>query len=132
MRLTKIAGALYLVFGVGHLGPALLGTRAFWLQTARSGWWNQVPPPWELENVEGQRNFWATVGSAGAPSILIGLMILDLVRRNVSVSPFVGWATLAYALIASTVAPVGGFWMLLVPGAILVFVSARARAKLET
>ncbi|WP_416379044.1 DUF6463 family protein [Bosea sp. (in: a-proteobacteria)] len=67
--------------------------------------------------------FWATLGSAAGPLMILGAWIVWLARQGQTVPRFVGWSLMLWALAASVVMQPSGFPLAVLIGAALVLAS---------
>ena len=119
--MVEVAGYLLIFVGVGHLLLSTSGTRQLWAMIVAAGWWDAVrlEPRSEAEK-DRALGFWATAGSFGVMTIILGALVASLARNDVQVPGWLGFALLGYGLLAASVATRGGFWGFLAPGAILI------------
>ena len=114
--MTRLAARACVFIAVAHLLLSLAGAAPIWGDMIRTGLWHAVPAPWLGQQLERQTVFWTGVGSFAVPLLLLGFTI----ERAGRAPRALGWALLAYALAASVLAPVGGFWTLLLPAMLLI------------
>lgn len=127
---VRWAGRILLFLGTLHL--VVIGaqnTRYFgdWFTGAL---WGQ--PREEFIHPAGAGGaFWATVGSFAVPLILLGVLVLDLARREVAVPPLIGWALAAWALVGAAIMEPTPMILLLVPAVVLIRAAAQDRPRSE-
>lgn len=121
--MIKLAGRLLMGIAVIHLVLALSGTLGFWQGVAAEGFWNTVRPPWQRELLDRQLDFWVVVGGFAIPLFILGYLITWLAARNLPLPRALGWSLLAFALLASILAPVSGFWFIIIPAIMLLLQS---------
>jgi hypothetical protein len=100
---------------VGILHVIVLGKDALphvpdWLRLQL--WTDEHWRPFEAQRLDiltSNAAFWATVGSFAVPMILLGALVIWLDRRGLPVPAFVGWALLAWFIVASLIIEASGF-----------------------
>lgn len=116
---SKIAGILIILGGVGHLLPSLVGTFKIWIRVLEEGWWNKIPPPWTITEIEMQKAFWVVWGSFALPFLIVGALILWLTNQEIKIPKFISLGLLGYAVITTTLMPTSGMWILLISAILL-------------
>lgn len=117
---AKLAGFILIGDAVGHLVLSFVGTVQAWRSIAAAGFWNTIPPPWTLSHLALQRVFWAEVGSFALPLLILGSFTIWTVRRGQVIPRFLGWSVLFFAVLTCILAPVGGFWPVLLAALLLI------------
>jgi Family of unknown function (DUF6463) len=123
MNRVRFAARACMLIAVIHTLIALTGSLGILAEMAQGGFWNTVPAPWVHEHLETQLVFWASLGSFATPLFLLGAL-LEWIGRAPA---FLGWSLLGFALVTALLAPIGGFWTLLIP-AVALIVNARETA----
>lgn len=118
--MVQVAGLLLVLLGAGHLVGATLGSGAQWRSIFRASPWNSVPPPWTDDDLARQKAFWTSAGSFAGPCIVLGGLLVWLGDQPVAIPGWIGWALGGWALLGCVLAPRGGFWLALVPSALLI------------
>ena len=121
MNRVRLAARACMLIAVTHTLLALTGSLGILSYMAQAGLWNTVPAPWIHQHLETQLVFWASLGSFAMPLFLLGAVLEWIGQAPV----FLGWSLLGFALITALLAPISGFWTLLIP-AVLLIVDARA------
>ncbi|MEV6957299.1 DUF6463 family protein [Streptomyces sp. NPDC051183] len=78
-------------------------------------------------HAESASLFWALPGGFVIPLLLLGLLLSHMARTDQKVPPYVGWAIAAWVLPAAWILGPSGFLLGLVPAALLILASRRAR-----
>ena len=117
----QLAGYMLIAVAAGHLLLSARGTRQIWSRIAQARWWNTV----RLEPVTGEEfvrssAFWATAGSFGVPTLLLGASVVWASGHGLEPPAWLGWGLLGWGLIAAPVAAKGGFWQVIVPAVLLI------------
>ena len=121
----ELAGYLLIVFAVGHLLLSINGTRQIWSRIAQARWWNTVRlRPETGEEFVRSSAFWATAGSFGVPTLLLGASVVWASGHGLEPPAWLGWGLLGWALIAAPIAAKGGFWPVIVPAVLLIAAAA--------
>ncbi|MFG2986127.1 DUF6463 family protein [Streptomyces sp. NPDC048258] len=90
--------------------------------------WNQ--PREEFIHPAGAAGaFWVTIGSFAVPLILLGVLVLDLARREVTVPPVIGWALAAWGVVGAAILEPTPMILLLVPAVLLIRAAAQDRPR---
>ena len=117
----ELAGYLLIVVGAGHVLLSAHGTHRCWSRIAQAGWWNAVRlRPETGEEFVRSSAFWATAGSFGVPTLLLGASVVWASGHGLEPPAWLGWGLLGWGLIAAPVAAKGGFWPLIVPSVLLI------------
>lgn len=129
--MQKLAGWSLIAMGVLHAVVFGLEAAPHFGHWADGGLWSMehLQPFGEqsLELLASNAVFWATLGSAAGPLMILGALILRLSRVGVTVPSFVGWSLVLWALAASIVMQPSGFPLAILIGLALVLASARSR-----
>ncbi|MGG3575236.1 DUF6463 family protein [Bacillus gobiensis] len=123
--LAMWAGYLLMAIPVIHMFLAISATFEMWQNIFAEGFWNTVAAPWTTEDVERQRNFWTQVGSFSVPMFFLGISIVWTASRNRQLPSFLGWSLLVYSFVSGFMAPAGGFWLIAIPGYLLIMHTRR-------
>jgi Family of unknown function (DUF6463) len=130
-RLTLAAGWIALVFGLVHVIVAPLESRSrdVWSDAADDGWWNSftLEDPTTLAELERSERFWVTLGSWGAPLLVLGALIVWSTRQGHRVPAWLGWIMLAWGLVFVTALPASPGWLLPLIGALIIAGDRRGR-----
>jgi Family of unknown function (DUF6463) len=73
-----------------------------------------------LAQFERSETFWVTIGSWGAPLLVIGCLVLWSARQGHRVPAWIGWIMLAWSLPFVTALPESPGWLIAVSGALIV------------
>jgi hypothetical protein len=129
--LAKIAGYILIVAGTGHLLLAIIGTLNAtperWTTIFRTGFWNSIAPPWINEDIPLKFTFWTQPGSFAIPLSILGCFIVWNAVKRQALPSFLGWLVLVYALIICIMAPVSGFWLVLLAAILLIIHTYRQK-----
>lgn len=96
-RFTLAGGVLALVGGIGHLVTSALMRRDVWSRALDEGIVQSVsldPTPDQLGVAEA---FWFSLGSFGAPLLLLGGLVTWLSRRGQHVPGWLGWGIVVWS-----------------------------------
>lgn len=104
--------------GLFHPIYAIIADQDMWKQFILSCLWNSVVPPWENRDIVFQRNFWTSIGSLCIPSALLGGFLLWSIQQDHTIPAFLVWGIFLYGLVCSILAPISGFWLLVIAGSI--------------
>jgi hypothetical protein len=120
--LTKAGGWIALVFGAAHVIIAPLERRDVWSDAADEGWWNSftLGESTTLAEFERSEAFWVTLGSWGAPVLILGCYIVWSAHQRQRVPGWIGWIMLAWSLPFVTALPGSPGWLFAVSGALIV------------
>jgi Family of unknown function (DUF6463) len=130
-RLTKAAGWIAIAFGAVHMVVASLDTSDIWSQVADDGWWNAftLDESTTLAQFERSETFWVTLGSLGAPLLILGCYVVWATRQDQRVPGWIGWLTLAWGLPFVITLPASPAWAIpLIGGLIVLGDRRRSRA----
>jgi hypothetical protein len=86
----------------------------------RGGFRGTVPVPWRDQSMRLQRDFWSQIGSFAVPFGLLGGLIAWTAHRGSEPPLWVGVLLLVWLVAAIARAPRGGFWLGIVPAALLI------------
>ncbi|SHE37240.1 hypothetical protein SAMN05444392_101206 [Seinonella peptonophila] len=114
------AGYILLAIPVIHMFLAVGGSITMWQNMFAEGLWNTISPPWTADDLERQRNFWTQIGSFSIPMFILGASIVWLSSRHQILPSFLGWSLLVYSIIGGFLCPIGGFWLIAIPGFLLI------------
>jgi Family of unknown function (DUF6463) len=123
MNRVRLAARACMSIAVIHTLLALTGSLGILTEMVQGGFWKTVPAPWIHEHLETQLVFWASLGSFAMPLFLLGALLEWIGRAPV----FLGWSLLGFAIVTAVLAPISGFWTLLIP-AVALIVDARETA----
>jgi hypothetical protein len=126
--LTQAGGWIALVFGAAHVIIAPLERRDAWSDAAGEGWWNSFTLEESTTIAEYERSeaFWVTLGSWGAPVLIIGCYLVWAARQRQRVPGWIGWIMLAWSLPFVTALPASPGWLFAVSGALIVLGDRRS------
>ena len=126
--LTQAGGWIALVFGAAHVIIAPLERRDVWSDAADEGWWNSftLQESTTLAEFERSETFWVTLGSWGAPVLIIGCYVVWSARQGQRVPGWIGWIMLAWSLPFVTALPASPGWLFAVSGALIVLGDRRS------
>lgn len=111
------AGRLLIFVAVGHL--VLAGLLPLPSVLGPAGLPAVLEVPWHPLPLERQVAFWTFLGSFAGPQLLWGIWIVSAARAGHAPPRGTGLALLALTALQVTLAPVGGFWLNIVPGLLL-------------
>lgn len=119
--MLKISGYLLIITSILHFIGGFVFFPEPLAEIAQAGWWNAVSPdPFNL-NYEREAAFWFMMIS---PLLfLIGMLCCWIQEQQIKIPAFVGWSLLVVTIIGIAIMPVSGFWLLLLPSGIILFVS---------
>lgn len=128
--LTRVAGWIATALGAVHLAVAPWDARSVWSRVAEVGWWNTFTLERATTVTELQRSeaFWVSLGSFGAPMLILGCWLLWSARHHNRVPWWIGGILIAWGLSVVTVLPASPGWAIPVIG-ILVILGDRARGR---
>jgi uncharacterized protein DUF6463 len=128
-RLTKAAGWIAVAFGAAHVVVAPHEVREVWSQVAADGWWNTftLDKATTLAQLERSQAFWITLGSFGAPMLVLGSHIVWSARQRHRVPGWIGWTLLAWGVPVVTALPASPGWAIPAVGGLLVLADRRRR-----
>ena len=120
--LTKVAGWIAIAFGGLHLVVAPLDTSDIWSQVADDGWWNAftLDESTTLAQFERSETFWVTLGSLGAPLLILGCYVVWATRQDQRVPGWIGWLTMAWGLTFVITLPASPGWAIPLIGGLIV------------
>jgi hypothetical protein len=120
--LTKTAGWIAVALGAVHVVVAPFDTRDRWSEVARDGWWNTftLDKATTIAQFERSETFWVTLGSFGAPVLVLGCYILWATRQQQRVPGWLGWILLAWGLPFVVTMPASPGWAIPLVGGLLV------------
>jgi Family of unknown function (DUF6463) len=126
--LTQAGGWIALIFGAAHVIIAPLERRDVWSDAADEGWWNSFTLEESTTIAEFERSeaFWVTLGSWGAPVLIIGCYVVWAARQGQRVPGRVGWIMLAWSVPFVTALPASPGWLFAVSGALIVLGDRRS------
>ncbi len=110
-------GVLHLATGLVAFGPPLLGMIG-------DGLVNTIGA-----DVERNNAWWFLV--AGGFLVITGLTIRWALRTAGQLPAVLGWGMILISALGVVVAPASGFWLVLVEGVLLVYVSRRLRPRVS-
>lgn len=121
-RLTAAAGWVAAAFGAAHVVVAPWDVRETWLRVVDEGWWNtftldRATTPAELKRSEA---FWLSIGSFGAPMLILGAYLVWSARQRRRVPSWVGVALLAWGVPLVIVLPASPGWAIPAAGVLVV------------
>ncbi|MBT2365833.1 hypothetical protein J7E88_11070 [Streptomyces sp. ISL-10] len=73
--------------------------------------------------------FWVSLGSFAVPVMLLGILVMDLARREIAVPPVIGWGLAAWSLVGAMILEPTPVILLLVPAVLLIRSQDPARAS---
>jgi hypothetical protein len=122
--LTAAGGWIALVFGAAHviIAPLESRSRGVWSDVADEGWWNTftLEDASTIAEYERSLTFWVTLGSWGAPVLILGCYVVWSARQHQRVPAWIGWIMLAWSLPFVTALPASPGWLFAVSGALIV------------
>lgn len=128
----RIAGAIYMVLGVGHLVTATVISRELVASWLTSGLWSAVPLALTGATPEVLRDviaFWAGLASFGLPLFLVGMLLWRLARHAVLVPAGVGWILTGWCLVCTVILAPSPFYLGIAGGVLVIVASSRVRAS---
>jgi Family of unknown function (DUF6463) len=127
--LTQAGGWIALIFGAAHVIIAPLERRDVWSDAADEGWWNSftLEEATTMAEFERAEAFWVTLGSWGAPVLMIGCYVVWSARQRQRVPGWIGWIMLAWSVPFVTALPASPGWLFAVSGALIVLGDRRSR-----
>ena len=128
-RLVRIAGAVLVALGAGHLALAAVLTRATLLGWAADGVWAAVPllPGAAPAGARDALAFWGGAGGFAVPLVILGLLLRHLAGRGVRVPAFVGWTVAVWCLVGAVLLVPSPFAVGVVAGMLVVLAARRPR-----
>lgn len=121
------AGRFLIFVAVGHLLLALASVLPQLSTLAPHGLPGSVVPSWEAAHLGTQAAFWSSLGSFAGPQLLWGCSVLASARAGQALPRGTGLALLLLTAAQVTLAPVGGFWLNIVPALLLMAAERPAR-----
>ena len=121
------AGRFLIFVAVGHLLLALASVLPQLPTLAPHGLPGSVVPSWEAAHLGTQAAFWSSLGSFAGPQLLWGGWVLASARAGQALPRGTGLALLLLTAAQVTLAPVGGFWLNIVPALLLMAAERPAR-----
>lgn len=121
------AGRFLIFVAVGHLLLALASVLPQLSTLAPHGLPGSVVPSWEAAHLGTQAAFWSSLGSFAGPQLLWGCWVLASARAGQALPRGTGLALLLLTAAQVTLAPVGGFWLNIVPALLLMAAERPAR-----
>ena len=119
--MLKLAGYLLIFTSILHFIGGFVFFPEPLAEIAQAGWWNAVSPdPFNL-NYEREAAFWFMMIS---PLLFaLGILCCWIEEQKLIMPAFVGWILLVITIIGIVIMPVSGFWLLLAPSGIILFIS---------
>lgn len=132
-RLLRWAGGITVALGAGHLVVLALTAGRHVGDWVDRGLWAVVPFPGQsapptVESLRGAVAYWSGPGGFAVPLVLLGCLVWHLGGRGVAVPAGIGWALTAWGALAGVLLGPSPFFVLVVPGA-LVVLAARLRRR---
>jgi Family of unknown function (DUF6463) len=126
--LTKAGGWIALVFGAAHVIIAPLERRDVLSDAADEGWWNSftLAESTTIAEFERDETFWVTLGSWGAPVLILGCYVVWSAHQRQRVPGWIGWLMLAWSVPFVTALPGSPGWLFAVSGALIVLGDRRS------
>lgn len=121
------AGRFLIFVAVGHLLLALASVLPQLSTLAPHGLPGAVVPSWEAAHLGTQAAFWSSLGSFAGPQLLWGCWVFASARAGQALPRGTGLALLLLTAAQVTLAPVGGFWLNVVPALLLMAAERPAR-----
>lgn len=115
--LSEIAGYWLVAVAAIHI---VASTR--WVD--RGGYAKRVAPPWRVDDLLAQRDFWSGIGSFALPLGLLGGVVAWTANRDWAPPLWLGVLLLAWIVVAVARAPRGGFWLGVPPAVLLIVAGA--------
>lgn len=130
-RLLRIAGAILVALGTGHLALATVLTRATLLGWATDGVWAAVPllPGATPAGARDALAFWGGPGGFAVPLVALGLLLWHLAGCGVRVPAFVGWIVAVWCLVGAVVLVPSPFVVGAVAGMLVVLAARTSRRE---
>lgn len=127
--MTKWAGWIVTLAGIGHTLGSLIETAPHHLGSWFDGslWSETDYATWS----DAAGGFWYSAMSFGPPLILIGVTILWLERRGITVPPYVAWAMAAWVVITFIASGPSPLPVLLIADVLLVLAARRSRERVR-
>ena len=113
------AGRFLIFVAVGHLLLAFASVLPQLSTLAPHGLPGAVVPSWDAAHLGPQAAFWSSLGSFAGPQLLWGGWVLASARAGQAPPRGSGVALLILTAAQVTLAPVGGFWLNVVPALLL-------------
>lgn len=119
---TKVAGWTAVAFGAVHLLVAPVNTRAVWSRVVGEGWWNTFTLAESTSLADSRRSetFWVTLGSFGAPMLILGSYMVLSTQRGQRVPGWIGWSLVAWGVPLVAALPKSPGWAIPTIGALIV------------
>jgi hypothetical protein len=125
-HIKRLAGWFTVTFGTGHLlgsGPLRLDA---WARSAEAGLLSaDVITPQDAVEREAAEAYWFSLGSFGAPTLLLGAYIVWAAGRDVRIPGALGWGLAAWGAVMVAFMPLSP--AMLMPAAGLMIVVADRR-----
>lgn len=130
-HLTQAAGWIGVGMGVLHVVVAPLDRRHVWSRTRAEGVWNAftLRTPVTIDELRRAEAFWMSLGSWGAPVLLLGSSVLWSARRGQRVPSWLGWLLIAWGAPLVVVLPASPGWAFPLMGGLIVLGDGPARTS---
>lgn len=121
------AGRLLVFVAATHLLLAIIGIVPHMGSLAPDGLLGAVDPPWNPQHPDRQAAFWISLGSFAGPQLLWGLWVIRSASTGQRLPGSTGLALLILTVVQVSLAPVGGFWLNLLPAVLLIAAEVSGR-----
>ncbi|GGN43248.1 DUF6463 family protein [Deinococcus daejeonensis] len=122
------AGRLLIGIAVVHLTLALAGLIPHRADLAPNGLLGLLDAPWHTPHLDRQAAFWSSIGSFAGAQLLWGLWVTSAPQVSPRTSRGAGLALLTLTACQVALAPISGFWLNLLPAALLIAAGVPHRA----
>jgi hypothetical protein len=126
-RLAETAGWMGVAFGAAHVVVSPVGTPVKWGEVLSEGWWNTftLAPSVTTADLQRAETFWISIGSFGAPMLVLGCYTVWAARNEVRVPGWVGGMLATWGLTLATALPASPGWVIPAMGGLLVWADAQ-------
>lgn len=121
--MLKFSGYLLILTSILHFIGGFVFYSEPLAEIARAGWWNAVSP--DPFNLNYQRSAAFCFMSLSPLWLILGMLCCWIEQKQLIMPSFVGWILLIFAIVSVVLVPVSGYWLLLLPSTIIIYVSLR-------
>lgn len=121
--MLQVSGYWLIATSILHVFVGLVVFTEPLLEIARNGWFNAVAPDPFNPYFDREDAFWYMVAT---PFIFtIGQLCFWAQARQITLPAFLGWTLLVTATVGCFMEPISGFWLLMLPGFLILFASRK-------